>query len=53
VPETTWIRPSNYFRTSPRFETGSEKYGRLNRLIAVGVGKRTTSGMVTNIFAIK
>jgi hypothetical protein len=48
------VDPSEYyFRTSPRFETGSEKYGRLNRLIAVGVGKRTTSVMVTNIFAIK
>ena len=28
-----------YFRTSPVFETGSEKYSRLNRLVAVGVGR--------------
>lgn len=42
-----------YFRTSPRFETGSEKYSRLNRLIAVGIGRRTASGMVTDIFAIR
>lgn len=48
------VDPSEYyFRTSPRFETGSPKYSRLNRLIAIGVGKRTTSGMVTDIFAIK
>jgi hypothetical protein len=47
------VDPSEYyFRTSPRFETGSAKYSRLNRLIAVGVGKRTASGMVTDIFAI-
>lgn len=48
------VDPSEYyFRTSPRFETGSARYRRLNRLIAVGVGKRTASGMVTDIFAIK
>lgn len=27
-----------YFRTTPRFETGSEKYSWLNRIFAVGVG---------------
>ncbi|MCL4232710.1 MAG: DUF3237 family protein [Dehalococcoidia bacterium] len=27
-----------YFRTTPRFETGSEKYAWLNRILAVGVG---------------
>ena len=27
-----------YFRVTPRFETGSEKYAWLNRIIAVGVG---------------
>jgi hypothetical protein len=42
-----------YFRTSPVFETGSAKYGRLNRLVAVGVGRRTASGMVTDIFEVK
>lgn len=42
-----------YFRTSPLFETGSEKYSRLNRLVAVGVGRRTTTGMVTDIFEVK
>ena len=28
-----------YFRTTPVFETSSEKYGWLNRTVAVGVGK--------------
>lgn len=48
------VDPSEYyFRTSPLFETGSEKYSRLNRLVTVGVGRRTASGMVTDIFAVK
>lgn len=42
-----------YFRTTPAFETGSEKYGRLNHLVCVGVGRRTTTGMVTDIFEVK
>jgi len=29
-----------YWRTTPVFETASEKYGWLNRVIAVGVGRR-------------
>jgi hypothetical protein len=47
------VDPSKYyFRTAPRFETASGKYGWLNRLIAVGVGRRTAQGMVTDIFAV-
>ena len=42
-----------YFRTSFLFETGAEKYSRLNRLLAVGVGRRTPSGMVTDVFEVK
>jgi hypothetical protein len=34
------VDPSEYyFRTTPIFETGSEKYGWLNHIICVGVGK--------------
>jgi hypothetical protein len=34
------VDPSEYyFRTTPVFETGSERYGWLNRIICVGVGK--------------
>lgn len=34
------VDPSQYyFRTAPVFETSSEKYGWLNRIVAVGVGQ--------------
>ena len=34
------VDPSEYyFRTTPVFETGSEKYSWLNRIVCVGVGK--------------
>ena len=34
------VDPSEYyFRTTPVFETGSEKYSWLNQIICVGVGK--------------
>lgn len=34
------VNPSEYyFRTTPVFETGSEKYSWLNKIIAVGVGE--------------
>lgn len=42
-----------YFRTAVFFETGAEQYARLNRLLAVGVGKRTRTGMETDVFEIK
>jgi hypothetical protein len=41
-----------YFRTTPVFETGSEKYGWLNRIVAVGVGRRTTTGVAYRVYAI-
>lgn len=48
------VDPSDYyFRTAVLFETGAEKYRWLNRLLAVGVGKRTAAGMVTEVFAIR
>ena len=30
---------SLFFRTQPRFETASEKYGPLNRILSVGIGR--------------
>lgn len=33
-----------YFRTAPRFETGDPRYAWLNRLLAVGVGERLSTG---------
>ena len=47
------VDPSDiYFRTTPIFETGSEKYGWLNRIVAVGTGKRTSTGIEYAIFAV-
>ena len=40
-------------RTALEFETGSEGHRWLNRLVAVGVGRRTAAGMVTDVFAVK
>lgn len=48
------VSPSRYyFRITPVFETSSEKYGWLNRLITVGVGKRMAAGVAYNIFAVR
>jgi len=48
------VDPSEYyFRTALGFETGTQKYVWLNRLLAVGVGRRTAAGVVTEVFAIK
>jgi hypothetical protein len=41
-----------YFRITPVFETGSEKYGWLNRLVTVGVGTRTPTGVAYTVYAI-
>jgi hypothetical protein len=42
-----------YFRTALGFETGAQKYCWLNRLLAVGMGKRTSGGMETEVFAVR
>ena len=48
------VDPSEYyFRTALRFETGAQKYAWLNRLLAVGVGRRTATGMATEVFAVR
>ncbi len=41
-----------YFRTSVVFETASTKYDWLNRIIAVGIGRRPPEGVVYEIFEI-
>lgn len=41
-----------YFRNAPFFETGSEKYGWLNRIVAVGTGHRFPDGPVYKVFQI-
>ena len=40
---------NGYFRTLPRFETASPKYGFLNRLLAVGIGEIRPDGPVHTI----
>lgn len=48
------VDPSQYyFRTTPYFETASEKYSWLNKLVTVGVGRRNKSSVVYSIYAIK
>jgi hypothetical protein len=42
-----------YYRISPVFETGSAKLAWLNRMIAIGVGKKTATGVVYDIFTVK
>ena len=41
-----------YFRTNPLFETGSPQYGWLNALVTVGVGRRTSTGVVYQIYEV-
>ena len=47
------VDPSErYFRTTPVFETASEKYGWLNRIVAVGIGRSTPTGVGYKVYAI-
>jgi hypothetical protein len=44
------VDPSSYyFRTTPRFETGSPKYAFLNRMLAVASGDRRPDGPIYSI----
>lgn len=47
------VDPSEYyFRISPRFETGSETYGWLNRILAVGLGDRRPTGPRYRVYEV-
>jgi hypothetical protein len=47
------VDPSEYyFRTAVAFETAAAKYDWLNRVIAVGTGKRPPEGPVYDIFEV-
>lgn len=47
------IDPSRYyFRTNPLFETAAPAYSWLNRIVAVGLGRRTSTGVVYRIFEV-
>jgi hypothetical protein len=41
-----------YFRVTPWFETSSEKYDWLNRVVAVAIGHRLPEGPIYNVFEI-
>jgi len=47
------VDPSEYyFRTTPVFETASEKYDWLNRVVAVGIGQFLPTGVAYKVYAI-
>ncbi len=41
-----------YFRINPVFETASETYGWLNRILAIGIGARYADGPIYNLFEV-
>jgi hypothetical protein len=43
---------SYYFRTTPAFETASQKYDWLNRIVSVASGRREKSGPVYEVFEV-
>jgi hypothetical protein len=48
------VSPSEYyFRTTPRFETGSEKYAWLNKTVCIGTGHFAPGKVGYRIFAVK
>lgn len=47
------VNPNAYYmRVAPVFETASEKYGWLNRMVAVAHGHRLANGAIYNVFEI-
>jgi Protein of unknown function (DUF3237) len=47
------VSPAEYYlRVTPYFETASEKYGWLNRVITVGYGARMAGGAIYQVFEI-
>jgi hypothetical protein len=47
------VDPSTYyFRIAASFETASDRFGWLNRVVAVGTGHRSPSGPIYNIFEV-
>ena len=41
-----------YFRIQPTFETADPRYGWLNRLVAIGFGRRTATGVTYEVHTI-
>ena len=48
------VDPSLYYmRTTPRFETGAERYQWLNKLICVGTGTRRAAAVELDVYEVK
>jgi hypothetical protein len=43
---------SYYFRTTPVFETASQKYDWLNRIVSIATGRRESTGPVYEVFEV-
>jgi hypothetical protein len=41
-----------YFRATPYFETGSDKYGWINRICTVATGQRSATGPTYHVFEV-
>lgn len=41
-----------YFMTTPRFETGDERYAWINDLVCVGEGRSTEDGVAYRVYAV-
>lgn len=47
------VDPSTYyFRITPSFETGAERYSWLNQIVAVGTGRRDPGGPVYDVYEV-
>ena len=42
-----------YYRTTPSFETGDERYAWLNTVVAVAVGNISTAGVSYDVFGVR
>jgi hypothetical protein len=41
-----------YLRVTPLFETASQKYGWVNRIVTVGIGQRLPDGLIYDVYEI-
>jgi hypothetical protein len=47
------VSPSEYYmRATPYYETASEKYGWLNRIVSIAYGHRMTGGAIYQVFEV-
>jgi hypothetical protein len=51
APETQF--GERYFMTQPRFETSSERYDWLNRIVAVAEGRRLPNAVEYNVYKVE